>query len=114
MKIGWRNLLLFHLLFALAAVGQAWANDEPKDRRLRLAIERAERQIPPQQNAAERGAPGTLLNRMVPANRTVPANPDEAQTAARLSQDERRALRRQINDAGRELYPPPSKASRGP
>ncbi len=108
MKTGWQNFLLIPLLLAQAAAGVAWANDEPKDRRLRQAIERAERQIPQPQSVADRGAPGTLLNR------SVPVPPEEPQNAARLSQDERRTLRRQIHEAGRELYAPPAKGNRGP
>lgn len=80
-KIIVSGLVVFTMTMALASVARA---DEPDERFLRGA--RRDRLFPPRQVHKQRDA--------MPAQQ-------------RLSPEERRQLRRDIKDAGREIYPAP-------
>ena len=61
----------------------------------------------PQQRMRERGGDGPRTQRMMQESRPTPAVADDesATRRGRMSPEERRQLRRDVHDAGRDLYP---------
>lgn len=60
-------------------------------------VQKADRPRPGESGSSEGGGQNAQEN----------AAPDEARKPGRMTPEERRALRRQINEAGRDIYAPP-------
>jgi hypothetical protein len=115
MAVRCTSAMLVALLLCASTAGNAWARDDHPRRpalmggpRFDMRAQRQAERV--QQRAAVRGAqqreqvppPAALPN-----ERPVEAPPtDRSGKPGRLSPDERRALRQQINDAGRDIYRP--------
>jgi hypothetical protein len=121
----WSLQVLLTLFCASAGIAQAEQPEDMRAKRLQQAVDRAqnsernarsremaeaysaqfraERQARLQQQSQNSQSP-VILDRPQNQVRSLPVTPPDAQGAARMSIDERRALRRQINEAGRELY----------
>ena len=114
MKIGIPKLGLAVLLLANFAAAPVYADQDDDRSRHAERVARA-REVIAQAHAAQdrvsqrggqpRNLPPDAANR---GNATAPGSVEEYQRAARLSDEERRTLRQQINDAGRTIYANPT------